>query len=116
MLAVGNRAWVSPALEDSPDGQIQLFAGVGGEIASRLLLHDLLELRYQFLPILRGKIDVQFHAALLFLGGERLLEIVAIDVHDDAGEHLDEAAVGIVGETLVSGLGRQAVHRLIVQA
>ena len=44
-----------------------------------------------------------------------MLEVCTVDTEHDASVHRDESTVGVVGETLVVGHGRQTLHTLIVQ-
>ena len=57
-----------------------------------------------------------FAPVFFFVLGDLLLEGVGLGVEHDLGEHLDEAAVGVVGEALVAALGDQPLDRLVVQA
>jgi hypothetical protein len=47
---------------------------------------------------------------------QNILEVVMLDVEHDVGIHLDEAAVGIIGEAPVAGLARQRLDGLVVEA
>ena len=47
---------------------------------------------------------------------EDLVELRHVDVQRHFAEHLDEAAIAIVGEARVAGLGRQPFDGLVVQA
>ena len=44
---------------------------------------------------------------------ELVLEEVAVDAEHDLAEHLDEAAVGVLGEALVAGQRGEALQRLV---
>ena len=78
--------------------------------------HDRLELAGQRLE--RGRVEVRvLGGAVGLLGGvEGVVEALALHVHDDPPEHLDEAAVGVPAEPLVAGQGHEAVQRLLVEA
>ena len=45
-----------------------------------------------------------------------VLEVLVVDAHDDVAEHVDQAAIGVVGEPLVAGGVRQAFDDCVVQA
>jgi hypothetical protein len=81
-----------------------------------VLQHDLLVVGNDFLQRLGVEVGVELGLLLLLLAIENFLEGGLGDVEHDAAEHLDEAAIGIVGEAgIVAELG-QALHRLVVQA
>jgi hypothetical protein len=66
--------------------------------------------------VVGGEVHVELDAALLLERLERLLEVVVGHAHDDVAEHVDEPAVGVVGEALVaggSGRARSATVSLI---
>jgi hypothetical protein len=43
------------------------------------------------------------------------LEVLVLDAHDDIAEHVDQAAVGVVGEAAVAGLLGEALDGLVVE-
>ena len=45
-----------------------------------------------------------------------MLELVAVDLEHDLGEHLDEAAVRVPGEAIVARLLGQSTHRHVVES
>jgi hypothetical protein len=45
-----------------------------------------------------------------------MLEVVMVDAHDRVAEHVDQPAIAVVGEALVAGEIRQALHDAIVHA
>ncbi len=57
-----------------------------------------------------------FALRLLLAAVEDVLELVLRDLEHDVAEHLDEAAVAVVGEARVAALGLERLHRLVVQA
>ena len=59
---------------------------------------------------------VELHALLGLAPRERVLEDVRPDARDDLAEHLQQAAVGVVGEARVARLLRQRRGRDVVQA
>lgn len=93
-----------PRLEDRVYGQVHLLPGVLREVASRLGLHDPLELLDELLEVLGAEVRVD--ADLLGPLGrlQRLFEEVAADAEHGLAEHLDEAAVRVPGEALVPRL------------
>ena len=53
---------------------------------------------------------------LCLLRVEDFVELLLVDVQRHFAEHLDEAAVAVVGEARVAGLGHQALDGFVVQA
>ncbi len=62
------------------------------------------------------EVGVEFGADLFFDGVEHMLKLGFFDFHDDVGEHRDEPAVAVIGETGISGQGSQAFDDLIVES
>ncbi len=112
---VGDGAGVHPGAEDGADGAPQLLGGVLGEVAAELGLDLVLEQPDQFLEVGGGELGILVDAALLLHLLQEVLEDVAVETEDDVGIHLDEAPVGVVGETLVAALGDHPLHGLVVE-
>ncbi len=55
------------------------------------------------LPVGGIEIGVELDALVLFLVVEDFLEMAVVHLEHDAGIHLDEAAIGVVGEALIAG-------------
>ena len=66
-------------------------------------------------PVFGVKIGVERVTLAVLVVLEDVLEIVNVDVEHDVGIHLNEAAIGIVGETRVVRRFRQRFNRGIVQ-
>ncbi len=66
--------------------------------------------------VVGGQVGVLVDAAGVLRRVERLVEPLALHVHHDPPEHLDEAAIGVPAEPLVAGQGDEAVERLLVEA
>ena len=113
---VGNGTWAVPRGEDRLDGATQLLAGVLGERAAGVALHDLLIGVDQVAQELDGDAGVGGGPRQLLGRVEQGVELLAGDPEDDAAVHGDEAPVGVVGEALVMGLLGQGHHRLVVEA
>ena len=62
------------------------------------------------------QVGVQLDAEVLLGDLEQILEVEVIDAQHDIGVHLDEAAVAVVGEARVAGLGGEALDRHVVEA
>ena len=102
--SVGVGSGVVPGAEDGLDGLHQLNLRILREVLALLLLVELLVARDDVLKILclqLGVIDIA--VALLFLLEDGIEEGLGLP-HDDVREHLDESAVGVIGESRVSGL------------
>ena len=86
------------------------------ELAFGVLEHDLLIFGDDFLQRLGVEFGVELGFLLLLLAVEDLFKRVLGNVEHHAAEHLDEAAVGVVGEAgIVAALG-QTFDRLVVEA
>ena len=128
LLAVDDGALVHPAAEDGLDGKTQLQLGVlreggaaiDGDLGVSLGVdvdgEDLLEGLREVLQVLGGELGVELDALLGLLIVDGVLEEVTVNAHDDVGEHLDEAAVGVPGKALVAGLLDEAVDGDVVEA
>ncbi len=115
-LAILDRARIHPGGEDGADRAPELVARVLREVAAKRLLHDVLVLADEDLPVLGAEIGVEMQALALLVILERLLEMPVIDVEHDVGIHRDEAAIAVPGE---AGIARGLGHRLdgdVVQA
>ncbi len=103
--AIGDGALVHPRLEDGADRAPELRLRILRERRAALALDDHLVVADQLRPVVAGELGVEAVAALVLEVLEPLLEAVVIDAEHDVGIHLDEAAVGIVGEALVGARG-----------
>ncbi len=115
-VAVVVGALAEPRSEDGLDGQVQLLVGVGGEVAARRVADDRLELGHELAKVGGRQVRVRRCAPRVLLGLDRVLEPLAVDIEDDAAEHLDEAPVGVPGEALVARQRHEAGERLLVEA
>ncbi len=115
-VAVGDGAGDVPGIEDRADGGFELLHWVGREVALHPALEECLVLRDECLQVLGGELGVLLDAALLLHGVEHLLEVLALEMKGDGGEHHDEAPVGIVGEALVAGQCNEALKGFVVEA
>ena len=114
--AVVDGAGVVPGAEDRLDGAHQLDLRVLREFLAQLLTVLGLELLGQLLEIVGRQLGVERHTAGFLHFVDQLLEILLADLHDDVGVHLDEAAVGVVGETGIVGFLGEGDDDLVVQA
>ena len=62
------------------------------------------------------QIGIELGLDLCLRSSKMSIELLHLDVQRDFAEHLDEAAVAIVGEARVAGLRDQALDGLVVQA
>ena len=115
-LAIVFRAACVPTLEDGFDRSPELLLWIVGEGPPRPRLHDRPELPDQCPQVLGGKIDVPLDLATRFGLGEDLFKRLFAEIKDDITVHLDETAVGIVGEARIIGAGNQPFDGLIVEA
>ena len=104
-----------PRVEHRPDGQVHLLARVLRERPPRLLDDHLLERLDELAQVLAVEVEIRRRALGVLGRLQRVLEVLAGDAQDGLAEHLDQPAVGVEGEALVTGLGREPAHRLVVQ-
>ncbi len=114
--AVVPGAVIVPTAEDGIARHHQLFARLLREVDLGELLNHLLVLGDHFLQRLGVQLGVELDLLLLLLVVEDFLEVRLLDFQHHVAEHLDEAAIGVVGEARVVGPPRQGFHRFIVQA
>ena len=114
--AIVDRARVVPAAEHGLDGAHQLFLRVLRELFAELFLILGLELFGQLLEVLSGQLGIELDVAGDLHLVDELLEILLAHFHDDVGIHLDEPAVGVVGETGIVGLLGERDDDLVIQA
>ena len=67
-------------------------------------------------PILGAKLRIELEALQSLVVLQNLLEQLVVYAKHDVGIHLDEAAIGVVGEAAFGGTPRQPFDRLVVQA
>ncbi len=72
--------------------------------------------RLTLLHVVGGQLDILLDALLFLDLVDDLLELGLGQLHDDVGEHLDEAAVGVIGEARVVGELREALDDGVVEA
>ena len=116
VAAIDVCARVVPAAEDGLDRLEKLFLGVGREVLADLRLVFGLELEGQFLEVVGAELDVLGDALLGLHVVDELLEVFLADLHDDVGEHLDEAAVAVPGPARVLGLRGERLDDSLVEA
>ena len=127
LLAIEDGALGVPGSEDCLLRETKLEDRVGGEdgLAVDLDLgvlldvdvvgEDLLELGDEVLEVVSVELGVELHALLRLLGVDDVLEELAGNAHDDVREHLDEAAIGVVGKAGVTGLLDETLDRVVVE-
>ena len=114
--AIRDRAVVHPRAEHRADRAPQLLVRVLRERLALLFRDALLVARDQLDPVLGRELGVERHALSHLVIFENVLEVVMLDTEHHVGIHGDEAAVAVVGETLVAGLLRHRLDRLVVEA
>ena len=95
---------------------------IGREITADAVFDQRLEFADHVFEIVHGETGVELDA-LLFLDFvdhhfERIMLFLrfGLEAHDHVAVHLDETAVGIPGETLVTGLFGQTGNRFIIES
>ena len=87
-----------PALEDGLDRRLDLFHRALGEVGADVLAVDALVAGDDFLEALGFQVGVELHHLVALDGGELVLELLVVHAHDGVAEHVDQAAIGVVGE------------------
>ncbi len=67
-------------------------------------------------PVVGAEFGIQGDALVFLVQLDDFFEVMMIDVENDVPEHLNEAPVAVIGETIVTGLGRQPGDGPVVQA
>ena len=101
---------VVPRTENGTDGFVKLNLRVGGEVLADLLLVLSLELLCELLEVCSAKLMVGLDTLGFLHLVDELLEVFLADFHNDVGEHLDEAAVGVVNKALELRIGVACDH------
>ena len=115
-LAVVDGAGVEPGAEHGVARHGELLDGFLRKRLAGFLFDQLLVIDDDGLQIFGGQVGVELRFHLLFAAVEHMVEIVLFDVEHHVAEHLDEAAVAIVGEPRIAALALQRQYGLIVQA
>ena len=109
-------AIVQPGAEHGVARHDQLLVRILRKLVLGVLLHDLLVFGDHFLQRLGVEVGVELGLLLFLLAVENFFERVLGNVEHHAAEHLDQAAIGVIGEArIVAALG-QAFDRLVIQA
>ena len=114
--AVLDRAVAVPRAEHGLDGVLELQQRVLREVGADLVLVDLLVLGDELDEAFGRDLGVFLDAVLGLDRAERVLELVVVDAHDDVAEHVDQAAVRVVGEARVARALREALDGLVGEA
>ncbi len=113
---VGDGPGVLPGAEHGGDGAPQLGGEGLREGLAELGRDKGLEAGDDLRPVLGGEFRVVFQAFEIFIVLQNLLEQLVVEAEHHVGIHLDEAAIGVVGEAAVSRAPRQSLDGLIVEA
>ena len=109
-------ALAHPGVEYRLDRQFQLFVGVLRELPSGLLLNHLQEQLTDFLQISGGERHIDFHPGAALDCFEMLIEEMIVDAQRDLAKQLDETAISVIAETLVTRELDQPIQGGFVQA
>ena len=113
--AVVARTAAVPRLEHGLDRVAELLLRIGREVDAGFGLHDALEGVDEAGHVLGAQLGVDARTLALDQIVQRLLEQLTRDVEDDLAEHLHEAAIRVVRETLVLRLLREALDGIVVE-
>ena len=128
LSAVDAGALVHPAAKDGLDSEAQLELRIVWEdgLAVRdlelgvrsgldVIGEDALKGLDKLLQVLGRKLGIDADAGNQAGLGERVLEQIGVDAHNDIGEHLDKAAIAVPGKTRVLRLGDEALNGVVVE-
>ena len=107
---------IVPGQEDRADGAPQLLQNILGKILPGRLAHDAFVRAHKLTKVLRGNLRIAPGADSIAKGEELVLELLPFDIQDDVGVHLNEAPIGIQGESFVIRRFGQSLHSLVVEA
>ena len=129
LFAVDAGALVHPAAKDGLDGKAQLKLRIvredglavgnlelGIQGGLDVLGEDALKGLDELLQILGRKLGVDADAGAQACLGQRVLEQVGVNAHNDVGEHLNKAAVAIPSKTRILRLGDEPLNGVVVEA
>ena len=74
--------------------------------------NELRELLGDALEVIRAEIGVELRPDRLLLLFEDVLEFGRVDVEDDLSEHLNEASIGVIGESRIVRPSEQSFQGL----
>ena len=94
-VAVGERAFAVPRLEDGFGGKPQLFEGIVREVVTHVTANDLAELARDLAPIIGPELGVGLHFGLAAASGDDGFENLIGNAKNHATEHLHQAAIGV---------------------
>ena len=116
VVAVVHGPLAKPAGEDGLDREVELLVRVAREVATGVLADDPLGLLDDLAQ--GGGVEVGvLGGAVTRLGRlEGVIEPLALHVHHDPAEHLDEPPVRVPAKALVAGQRDQPLERLLVEA
>ena len=101
---------VVPRTEYSLDSELELLNRIGREVLAELLLVLSLELLCKSLEVSSGQVDIVLNALLRLHLVDELLEVLLTYFHNYIREHLNEASVGVVNESLKLRIGVACDH------
>ena len=109
-------AIVLPRTKHGIAGHHQLFVRVLRKVALGVLLDGLLVLRDHLLQRLGVEVGVEPGFFLLLFAVENFVEYRFLNIEHNIAEHLNQAAIRVIGKTrIIAALGER-FHTLVVQA
>ncbi len=114
-LAVGDRPGIHPRIQDRRDRPPELITRILRKRRLKRLFHQRLVFADNLLPVFGGQVGILRRAALFAFNLQDRFKVVMVDAENDIAIHLDEAAIGIIGEALPGRLC-QGSDRLVVEA
>ena len=114
--AIGLGALVHPTAEDGIAGSDQLLLGILRKVLAGLFLHQLLVLGDDLLQGFGLELVVELDLGALLDAVKDVLEALLGNIQNHVAEHLDQAAIGVIGKAgIVAELG-QRFDGLVVEA
>ena len=115
-LSVQDRTFVVPGAEDRLHGFHQLVLRILREFSSDFCFDKVLVRSNDILQIGRRKLCIVLIPFLFLLAVKDLIEFGFRDLQYDVAEHLDEAAVAVIGKPFIAGLSGKAYDAVIVES
>ncbi len=105
-----------PGAEHGRDGAGELLARILRKRFSGLFLDELFVVGDDGFQVVGFEVGIELDLGFLLALVEDVVELVHVHVERDLAEHLDEAAVTVVGEARIGAFGGEALDALIVHA
>ena len=113
-IAVIDGPFAVPALKDSFCGQLNLPNRILRKIKTGFTQKNFFKFLGNRFPVFKGQVRVTFYSSLQTSIGDDLLKKLIRHPHYHAPKHLHQTAVGVIGETPVTGKIRHPLDHFII--